>query len=191
MVKVTDSTTDFEPSIDSYYVSSIHVGAGQALGGVDPQSARIWYQNGTASDLAYGQGTIVWDGGSPPFPHGFKLVYEQDLVSVVRVDVGPGTPGVQIISSSDSSYPFLTAPDNIGTYIVCEETVAYYGERQFLVLKHAAADVPKGCAVVQLVPQCAELPDDGSLSRQEFAQKAPCYDDIPVKYEEVDDKGKF
>ncbi|KAL2756538.1 hypothetical protein ACRALDRAFT_1062283 [Sodiomyces alcalophilus JCM 7366] len=178
VVKVTEPTTDFEPSIDQYYVSSIHVGPGQALGGVDPQSARIWYQNGTASDIGQGKGTIVWDSGEPAFPHGFKLAEAEDQVSPVRVDIGHGTTGIQIASPWDSSYPHLTVPGGTGSYIVCNETVRYYGERKFLVLKYAAADVPKGCAKIRLVPQCAELPGEGSLSRQDFAQEVQCYDDV-------------
>ncbi|ROT39491.1 hypothetical protein SODALDRAFT_130963 [Sodiomyces alkalinus F11] len=178
VAKVTEPETDFEPSVNRYYVSAAHGGAGRGLGVLDAQSARIWYLNGTTSDILEGKANTISDGGDPPFPSGFRLAAPQDEISPVRVDMGSGTPGVQLTRPSGSSYPYLTTPSGVGSYIACNEEVPYYGKRKFSVLKYAAADVPKGCAQIDLIPQCAELPEEGSLSREAFAQEVRCYDDI-------------
>lgn len=176
-VHVTDKATDLAPSVEGYSLSTIHDGAGQAIAGLYTDSARVWYLNGTEAQITDNEGTVIADGGTPPFPNGIDVLAAKDGISSVRVDAGPGTPGVQLSTSPDS-YTYLTAPTD-GTYLACLEPVPYYGNREFLLLKHAEAGKapPSKCAKIRLVPQCAELPElpQGALASHEFAREVGCY----------------
>ncbi|CRK33002.1 hypothetical protein BN1708_005954, partial [Verticillium longisporum] len=167
VVNVTNPAADFCESINHYTLSSIHVGAGQALAAISTGSARVWYVNGTQQEISESKGTVVTDGGTPPFPNGIDIAEAEDSVSAVRVDAGDGTKGVQLTSGSEP-YAYLTAPV-IGSYIVCNESVPYYQGRKFLLLKHAETEIneegesesniPEDCVAIRLVPQCAKLAD--------------------------------
>lgn len=182
VVNVTDLATDLEPSVQGYTLSTIHDGAGQAVAGLYNDSAPVWYLNGTDADIKDKSGSIIMDGGTPPFPMGIDVLAAKDGVSSVRVDAGPGTPGVQLATDR---YTYVTAP-KAGTYAACREPLAYYGGREFLVLKHAEGDVPEGCAEIKLLPQCAELEalPEGAISSHEFARDVDCYEDVSsIKWE--------
>lgn len=190
VVKVTDLETDFASSINGYTLSTIHVGAGLALAGLYSDSARIWYVNGTEEEVySDGKGTVISDGGTPPFPNGISLGPSENAVSPVRVEAGEGTRGVQLTTTPGSDI-YLTAPTE-GTYVACNESVPYYQDQKFLLLKYsesldegynntAQSGGPEGCAVIRLLPKCAELPDlpEGSLASHDFAREVRCYEDV-------------
>ncbi|KAM0278478.1 hypothetical protein ACHAQH_005145 [Verticillium albo-atrum] len=188
VVNVTDPASDFCESINHYTLSSIHVGAGQALAAISTDSARVWYLNGTQQEISESQGTVVTDGGTPPFPNGIDIAEAEDSVSAVRVDAGDGTKGVQLANFPDP-YTYLTAP-LAGSYLVCNESVPYYQGRKFLLLKHAETEVdedgeiesnvPEDCVAVRLLPQCADLEDlpEGAIASHAFANEVGCYDNV-------------
>lgn len=180
VVNVTNPETDFTPSINLNTLSTIHDGAGMAVAGIYPDSARVWYMNGTAAQVEEQKATIISDGGTPPFPNGLRIPEPEKDVSMLRVDVGTGYPGVQLPGASDAAETYLIGP-GAGSYVVCLEPLEYYHGQEFLVLEYAKeGKVPKGCAEVNLLPQCAVLEPlpEGALSSHEFAQEVKCYDDV-------------
>lgn len=186
VVNVTDPSADFTPPINNFFVTSIHVGAGQSLIGVDPDVGRIFYQNGTAEEIYYRQSTVITDGATPPLPFGITLEQDagSDVLSTGRIDGGFGTPGIGL-SRFPETYVFLR-PE---TFLACKEVVEYY-QQEFIIIKQADVtvdedgtidyNIPENCAPVQLLPECIELnelPDD-ALSSHEFAADSQCYEDV-------------
>ncbi|KAI5461445.1 hypothetical protein BGZ63DRAFT_357256 [Mariannaea sp. PMI_226] len=180
VVNVTDPSRDFDSAIQNYFVSSIHTGAGLALVGVNKNedTGRIFYQNGTKEEYLNSKATTITDGGTPLFPAGLRLVKSKKSteISVATLDNGPGTPGVQISALKPNTY---LLPE---TFFACNESLAYYGGRKFIIIKQTnfIKDVPKDCAPIRLIPECAELEDvpKGSLSSHEFALDSKCYKDV-------------
>ncbi|KAL7823952.1 hypothetical protein V8C26DRAFT_424973 [Trichoderma gracile] len=189
VVNVTDKALDFTPSIQNLYINSIHVGAGlnQVGLGTKDNNPSIWYQNGTAADYRFGASTLITDQGTPLSPYGFSLVKDEGsaTLSTARADGGLGTKGVAI-SQFPEGYRFLL-PE---TYVVCNESLAYYQGTHFLVVEQAATtisasgqvekNIPEGCAPVRLLPECATLESlpAGSYSSHEFAIDTDCYPDV-------------
>ncbi|KAH7304026.1 hypothetical protein B0I35DRAFT_445733 [Stachybotrys elegans] len=187
VVNVTDPSLDFEPPINNFYVSSIHVGAGQNLVGVSAEPGRIFYQNGTIEEVQFAQSTVISDGGTPPAPYGFSLQPDagSEVVSTARLDGGAGTPGV-VLSRFPEPYRFLLP----GTYLACNESIEYYQGQNFVIIKQADVtvdedgtinyNVPDNCIAVRLLPECTELnelPSD-AFSSHEFAANSQCYEDV-------------
>ncbi|KAH6893266.1 hypothetical protein B0T10DRAFT_269189 [Thelonectria olida] len=179
VVNVTDPSRDFETPIQNYYIASIHTGAGLALVGVNSyeSTGRIFYQNGTEEEYQASQATTITDGGTPLFPVGLKLTKDEESpVSVATLDNGPGTPGIQVSALKKFTY---LLPE---TFFACNEPLAYYGGKKFIVIKQTnfIKDVPEDCAPIRLIPECAELEDlpEGSLSSHDFALDTRCYNDV-------------
>jgi hypothetical protein len=179
VVNVTDPSRDFDTPIQNYFIASIHTGAGLALVGVNrnEQTGRIFYQNGTEEEYQASQATTITDGGTPLFPVGLKLTKdEESSLSVATLDNGPGTPGIQVSALKKFTY---LLPE---TFFACNESLAYYGGKKFIVIKQTnfIKDVPEDCAPIRLVPECAELEDlpAGSFSTHDFALDTRCYDDV-------------
>ncbi|KAI9149381.1 hypothetical protein HJFPF1_11433 [Paramyrothecium foliicola] len=189
VLNVTDLSADFSPSIQNAYVASIHTGAGQALVGIisDIDSARVFYQNGTATENSNGESNILSDGGTPPAPQGLQLALDKgsETVATATMNYGPGTAGLRL-SRLPEPYAFLV-PE---TFVACNTSLAYYSGKYFITIKHAETtvdetgtikkNIPEGCAPVRLVPQCATLDDlpAGSLASHEFALDSPCYSNV-------------
>jgi len=181
VVNVTDPAADFTPSINNWYVNSIHIGPPNNLLGVTEEPGRIFYQNGTAEEVFYAQSTVISDGATPPLPFGLSLVPDEgsDVVSTGRLDAGEGTKGVGITRFPEP-YAFLR-PE---TFIACDEFVEYY-QQNMVIIKRAQItvgldEVPENCIAVRLLPECTELnelPDD-AWSSHEFAADSKCYEDV-------------
>lgn len=179
VVNVTDASRDFDDPIQGYFIASIHTGAGFALVGVNrnEETGRIFYQNGTEEQYQASQATTITDGGTPLFPVGFQLTAADDnSLSVATLNNGPGTAGVQISSLKQFTY---LLPE---TFFACNESLAYYGGRKFIVIKQTnfIEDVPEECAPIRLLPECTQLEDlpKGSYSSHEFALDTKCYVDV-------------
>lgn len=184
VVNVTDPSRDFSPSIQNTYLTSIHVGAGLNLVGSSDNIdyGRIFYVNGTASQVFYGQSRIITDGGTPPFPEGLSVVKEEgsDIRSDARLDAGRGDEGFGIARFPN---PYaVVAPEG---WYACNEELPYYQGRKFIVIKQAKLsidgdNIPAECAPISLIPQCAILNDlpEGSRSSHEFAADSKCYEDV-------------
>ncbi|EQL03181.1 hypothetical protein OCS_01104 [Ophiocordyceps sinensis CO18] len=197
VIDVTDASKDFTPSIRNTYIASIHVGAGLALVGniASANNARIFYQNGTADEYRSHQTTVITDSGTPSFPSGFRLVAEDkgsEVASTIHLDAGPGTPGIGL-NRFPEPLAFLF-PD---TWLACNQSIPYYQNKYFIILKHAKTTVgkggsvdrivPKDCAPVRLIPECTKLNDlpSGSYSSHVFAIEDRCYGDVKsVKWSE-------
>lgn len=124
VVNVTDRGRDWAVPVHNTYVASIHVGAGLALVGNTDRvdSARVFYQNGTADERRAGAQTVVTDGGTPPFPSGLRLVRDaaDATVSTARLDAGPGSRGVGL-SAPPEPLVFL-GPE---TWLACNQSIPY------------------------------------------------------------------
>lgn len=189
VVNVTDPSKDFHPPIQNTYVTSIHVGAGLALVGQNAgtEYGRIFYQNGTVAEKRYSQSNVLSDSGTPPFPSGLKLTKDpnSETVSTAHLDGGSGDAGIGITRFPEP-YAFLY-PE---TWVACNETLQYYQNQYFIILKQAQTtvgedgsinrNIPEGCAPVRLVPECTELNSlpAGSISSHEYALDSECYPDV-------------
>ncbi|KAI0967247.1 hypothetical protein F4678DRAFT_447046 [Xylaria arbuscula] len=194
VANVTDPATDLTPSVDGWELQGIHTGAGLNDAVLTSDKGRIFYHNGTATEIRYGEGSILSDGGSPPFPYGIYVQGEDAFDATypaehdVTINVGSGTIGVSLLAFPDP-YFYLTAHAQ-GTYVACPRTVPYYNA-EYNVVRFAydtfdqdtalfVPNVPEGCTAITLIPECdtlAELPE-GSLSSHEFAAESKCYADV-------------
>ncbi|RFU76792.1 hypothetical protein TARUN_5463 [Trichoderma arundinaceum] len=187
-VNVTDKSRDFKPSIQGLYLNSIHVGAGLNQVGIGAKDiSNIFYQNGTAAEYRFGASTTITDEATPLTPFGLSLYKDgsSKTLSTAAINGGAGTPGVAI-SQFPEPYLFLL-PE---TYVICNESLAYYQGTHFLVVEQAATtvseagqiekNIPEGCAPVRLLPECAKLEDlpEGSYASHEFALNSQCYEDV-------------
>lgn len=199
VANVTDLSTDFNPSINNWVFNAIHDGAGANDAVLLPNGGRIFYVNGTAEDVYYGQGSTLTDGGSPAYPFSIGVASEDqtdvDGFHDVRVDGGSGTTGVQLTRFPEA-YPTLKGIGQ-GTYVACNQTVPYYNTKYMTVRwTYDTIDpetalnvhqVPGGCVAINLVPECAVLDDvpEGSLASHEFAATSVCYADVSaISWEE-------
>ncbi|GAW23417.1 hypothetical protein ANO14919_129760 [Xylariales sp. No.14919] len=194
VANVTDPATDLTPSVDGWELRGIHTGAGLNDAVLTSETGRIFYHNGTASEIHYAQGSILSDGGSPPFPYGIYVQTADEFDATypaehdVTINVGSGTIGVSLLAFPDP-YFYVTAHAQ-GTFVACPRTVPYYGA-EFTVVRFAydtfdnataqfERNVPAGCTAITLIPECDVLPDlpEGSLSSHQFASPSKCYEDV-------------
>ncbi|KAJ4168043.1 hypothetical protein NW754_011857 [Fusarium falciforme] len=194
IVNVTDHSKDFDPPINNYEITTIHVGAGLSLVGVVEQDGRVFYQNGTKDQRQDGEATVLTDGGTPLTPAGLAIQQNKENKQLydASLNFGPGTPGVQL-NALDDPYTYML-PE---TFVACDESLEYYQGKHFIVIKQARLsidenneiqrNIPDGCAPIRLVPQCAELEEvpEGSYSSHEFALDSKCYNDVAkIKWEQ-------
>ncbi|KAI8944839.1 hypothetical protein F4801DRAFT_585026 [Xylaria longipes] len=194
VANVTDPATDLTPSVDGWELQGIHTGAGSSDATLTSGTGTVYYHNGTAAEIRFGSGSILTDGGTPPFPFGIYVQTEQEVDATypkehdVSINAGSGTIGVSLLAFPDP-YFYLTGHAQ-GTYVACPRTVPYYN-REFIVVRFAydifdsdtalyVHDIPEGCTAITLIPECdtlAELPE-GSYSSHEFAADSKCYTDV-------------
>ncbi|KAI1332408.1 hypothetical protein F5Y16DRAFT_394482 [Xylariaceae sp. FL0255] len=197
IANVTDPSTDLTPSVQGWQFGGIHTGAGlnDAVLTAGNNSGQIFYHNGTAEQIEYGQGSVLTDEGAQPFPCGIVVAtadefdYNYPGEHDVSINAGTGTIGVSFDRFPDPYFP-LTATGQ-GTYAACPRIVPYYNA-QFIVVRYSYATfnettalydytVPEGCTAINLIPQCAQLntlPANGSLSSHEYAEPQQCYQDF-------------
>ncbi|KAI0131778.1 hypothetical protein BJ170DRAFT_220232 [Xylariales sp. AK1849] len=195
IANVTDPATDFNPPVNNWVFNAIHTGAGfndAVLLADGADSGRIFYQNGTVEEIRYNDGSVLTDGGTPPFPFGIYVSSadesDSDGLNDVSVNVGSGTKGVEL-EHFPTVYPTLRGPAP-GTYIACNQTVPYY-HANYITIRYAYGilnpdtalydyDIPEGCVAINLVAECATLNDlpEGSQSSHEYASTVNCYADV-------------
>ncbi|KAI2613425.1 hypothetical protein GGR54DRAFT_615784 [Hypoxylon sp. NC1633] len=171
--------------VQGAFLGGAHVGAGLSIAALNLTSpSPIFYQNGTAEAIADGTSNILTDGGTPPFPEGLRVLLNATAPSnpvEAQINAGIGTPGVTI--TKPVAGPGILKYES-ASFIACDETLAYYGPSwHFAIVKAfegTAAVVPDNCVLIELVPQCATLPDlpEGSLSSHEYANEVACYEQL-------------
>lgn len=177
---VTNPSTDLSPSVNFWSLTAFHDGAGRAFAGLSSDASTVWYLNGTENQIKDNEADLLTDAGTPPFPSGLDFNTHPNGIADLRVDAGPGTPGVGLTQIRDLF--FLSAPEAPGTYVACREAIPYYNGQIFITVKHVDVGVPHGCAEIRLLPQCAQLqnlPSD-ALASHEFAMPVPCHPSVRV-----------
>jgi hypothetical protein len=189
VANVTALSADFAPSINNWVLETAHVGAGENIAVLMPETdeikGRIFYQNGTTEEVRYHQTTVITDGATPLYPWGIQV--PTTTGPDVTVNIGQGTN--VWLTTFPEPYSYI---GGAGTFVACNETVPYYG-KNFITLKYAYptttdangnyeynANIPAGCAPIRLLPQCTPLNDlpAGSVSSHEFAANVSCYDSV-------------
>lgn len=188
VVNVTDPSRDLSPSIQNTYVTSIHTGAGLNYVGqsADQKAARTFFVNGTAGEVHYGQSHVLSNAGYIIEGLGRAPDAKSDKnATYITLNGGSGGPGIGLTHFPDP-YTYLY-PDS---YYACKEPLAYYGGKEFVVIKNVPItitsdgqieyNIPVGCAPVNLVSECAELTEipDGFHIDHQFVSKAECYKDV-------------
>ncbi|KAK2592630.1 hypothetical protein QQS21_009657 [Conoideocrella luteorostrata] len=179
IVNVTDRSRDLADPVHRQYLNSIHMGPPYSLlGAGSSKSARVFYQNGTRFETTW---RIVSDGGKPEIPYGIKMHTDggAKITSTLTLEAGPG----RYIGLTSPGRHYLAL--NVGLLAFCREAVPYYGGKKLNILKrylggNTVRTLPKNCAPVELIPQCAKLNDLGetAISSHKFAQSSECYSDV-------------
>lgn len=172
---VTDPTHDLTPSLEGQVLGAAHTGAGFNAAVFYGTTGRLFYQNGTAEQVANRETTIVTDGGTPPFSFTLQVQPAGEARRILDISIGQGTANTVVAADGGAQ---LVNGLGEGTWLACNELVPYYN-REFVTLQYAygeGAEVPEGCAPIVLVPECAALNDlpEGSLSSHEFATEVTC-----------------
>lgn len=172
---VTDPTRDLTPSVEGQVVGAAHTGAGFNAAVFYDTTGRLFYQNGTAEQVANRETTIVTDGGTPPFSFTLQVQPAGEARRILDISIGQGTANAVVAADGGAQ---LVNGLGEGTWLACNEVIPYYN-RAFLTLQYAygaGAETPEGCAPIELVAKCAALNDlpDGSLSSHEFATEVAC-----------------
>ncbi|KAI2629182.1 hypothetical protein GGS26DRAFT_559761 [Hypomontagnella submonticulosa] len=184
VAQVTDTTKKLSVPVQGALLEGAHVGAGLDVAVLNiTTSGRIFYQNGTVEEVLTEKSTIATDGGTPPFPFGLRVTLNANDTSEpteLAINGGVGTTGVTLTKH-------IQKPGQLkygaASFIACDETLAYYGpSRHFAIVKafeatRGAPAIPENCVPIDLVPQCATLPDlpAGSTSSHEFANNVRCF----------------
>ncbi|KAI0880651.1 uncharacterized protein GGS22DRAFT_81493 [Annulohypoxylon maeteangense] len=182
IANVTDRAHDLSPSIHGWALQGAHIGAdlnSAVLNNTTPGT--IFYQNGTANEIYHQTSNILTDSSTPLAPYGLIMRYPNETSDVVALGIngGSGTPGITL---TNPPYPMTELSAPASQFVACKEKIPYYPPGWEFVLVRAFRDgyqVPANCAVVDFLPQCAELPDlpPGSYSTHEFANLARCFED--------------
>ncbi|QPG98480.1 hypothetical protein C2857_007651 [Epichloe festucae Fl1] len=145
VINVTDASRDLagEP-VHGRYVQSIHIdpphnllGASRSLCSPGPRP----YHREPA--IIFGLTTRLDEGSRD--------------VSTLRLDAGPGQPGLNI-ARPPNGHALVVGMDNLA---VCNEAVPYYGGQKFSILKQflnrtGGGVVPHDCAPVSLIAECTK-----------------------------------
>ncbi len=180
--RLVANVTTPNPSIqiDDYVLTSYHIGAGEAYAVLVPNvtvtSGRIFYVNGTASDVYYRNSNIPSDEGTPLFPAGLSIIPASTTSSSgpLVIDAGEGQAGIGLSQFPDPISKLYNGGlgDGRGFY-ACNNELEY-GEAVQVLFKQAGDVTPEGCVDVVLLPQCSE----GSGAADEFAANSQCYEDV-------------
>lgn len=197
IANVTDPSHPFGATINTWAVTSYHTGAGFATAVLTPTSTgRTFYVNGTASQVQFGETSILTDGGTPPFPDGWTVQNATQFdpnypaEHTVYINAGAGTPNIGLHRFPDP-IPDVYGTSS-GTYVACNNTIPYTGA-QVVTIQYAYAtfinasgafdyekNIPQGCVEIALLPQCTPINTlpPGSLSSHAFAVEVDCYADV-------------
>jgi hypothetical protein len=170
------TANDLTPSINNFVVSSYHVGAGEdfavLVANATATTGRIFYVNGTATDVRYGTSNILSDEGSPLFPAGISInPADASGEQSVSINAGEGQAGVGMTQFPDPISELRTV-GGAGFY-ACNNALPF-GPAVQVLSKAQGQETPAGCADITLLPQCSE----GSGAADPFGQITNCYVDV-------------
>jgi len=195
VAKVSNPNHDLSPSINNRVIIAAHTGAGFNVAVLYPAGSNgsIFYQNGTAAEVAAGTTTLINDEATPLTPFGLSIQSPAQFDTTyptehaIFINAGRGTRVTLV--NGNRGYPIVhngldTSTDKgqgRGTFAACDNTVPYY-QKKFVTLMYVygGEKVPEGCAPVVLVPQCAVLAalPEGSYASHEFANEVGCFGDV-------------
>lgn len=168
----------FPENIQNWCLGGVHVGAGLDTVTLTPcrNGGASLFQNQTVNaDGSYGKSALQVPTLSA-VPIGFTIDE-----SWVGLHTGFGTPGTHVaFVPQESNYAQILGPTP-GHFVVCNVTNPSYGNPQYPVrYVGAGKPVPEFCASVNLLTQCAPLPDaPPSLPMYYwYAQVVYCYDNV-------------
>jgi hypothetical protein len=171
------TANDLSPSINNFVLSSSHTGAGTAyavlVDNTTATTGRIFYINGTATDVRYNSANVLSDEGSSPlFPAGVSVSAPDTAgKQSVSINAGEGEAGVGLTQFPDP----ISELQVIGRdgFYACNNALPG-GSAVQLFSKAQGETTPAGCADITLLPQCSE----GSGAEHPFGQVTNCYEDV-------------
>ncbi|KAF7903993.1 hypothetical protein EAF00_001327 [Botryotinia globosa] len=176
------NVTSGDLAINHFVLESYHTGAGTAYAVLAEDTSeanpRIFYINGTATDVRFGNSSTITDSGSgsDSFPESLTITPSDPASSstgssTVEINAGAGQPYVGLTAS-----PFQTTQLHGyqgETFYACNTTLLY-GPAIQLFYRGYSQETPAGCSDVALLPQCSE----GSGAEDASAATVSCYDDV-------------
>jgi hypothetical protein len=155
------TSTDLSTPINNYVLTSYHVGAGLAYAVLVPNTTvtegRIFYLNGTASEVFFNAASILSDEGTPLFPAGITI----NADSTVSINAGAGESGIGLTSFPRpiSELSGKSTDGLAGEFYACAQdliTGVSPGTAVQLLFKESGVATPEGCADVSLLLHCSE-----------------------------------
>ncbi|KAJ4290077.1 hypothetical protein N0V88_006583 [Collariella sp. IMI 366227] len=188
ITRLLNPAQDLTPSISGFALGTIHTGAGQnaaILASPNPYS-RVFYQNGTAEQVASHQTTIITDSGTPPFPSSIITQKAGEAPRIVDINVDLGTANV-IVDVGEGKGPVLVNGLGEGGYLACERVVPYY-QQEYVTLQYlygnGEEEVPEGCARIELVPDSRPVSIMAQLAQRELEERGLVSRDLEETYPE-------
>ncbi|KAK4199164.1 hypothetical protein QBC40DRAFT_266094 [Triangularia verruculosa] len=175
----------FNPDINGWFLSGVHVGAGQNAAILQPAIGSVFFVNGTGRDVSAQATSIALppikvQGGAVPGGLQFTPYGNSDTVVNLGLNIGPGSTGAGVVGGLRS--PWAQAFTPYPHFIVCNETEPAYGRPQHAVkLAPSVESIPDNCVAVRFLAQCASLPEDVFDGTEELNIHhigAPCYEDV-------------
>lgn len=139
---------------------------------------RIFYVNGTAIDVRFGNSSTITNAGSGnnTFPEAIVISPSDPATSssgrsVVEINAGAGQPYVGLTTFPDPIIQFHGYQGE--TFYACNSTLQY-GPAIQLFYRGYSQKTPEGCSDVALLPQCSE----GTGAADKYAAPVKCYSDV-------------
>jgi len=170
--------------IKNFVLESYHTGAGTAYAVLAANDSnanpRIFYVNGTTSEVRFGLSSTLSDAGSGPysFPEALEINPSDPATSAtnyssVYINAGQGQQHVGLTSFPD---PIIQLHGYQGeTFYACNNTELPYGAAFQLYYRGYSQKTPEGCSDVALLPQCSKG-EPGAVDK--FANVVSCYEDV-------------
>ncbi|KAM0152915.1 hypothetical protein ACHAQE_007886 [Botrytis cinerea] len=176
------NVTSGDLAINNFVVESYHTGAGTAYAVLAEDNTeanpRIFYINGTATDVRFGNSSTLSDAGSGSntFPESLTITPSDPASSssgrsTVEINAGVGQPYVGLTASPIQTTQLHGYQGE--TFYACNTTLLY-GPAIQLFYRGYSEETPAGCSDVALLPQCSE----GSGSEDASAATVSCYDNV-------------
>jgi hypothetical protein len=170
------TANDLSPSINNFVVSSYHTAAGDAwavlVDNTTTTSGRIFYINGTATEVRFSSANILSDEGTLLYPAGLSVNSPgTNGEQALSINAGAGETGISLTQFPDP-ISALQAPASAGFY-ACNNALPFGSAIQVLS-KASGESTPAGCADITLLPQCSE----GSGLAHPYGQITNCYADV-------------